>query len=117
VNGLDSVWGGKPDIEKAFSGVSDQVPCLTMMHEPDFFDEIAQVRKSFTQFSGHTHGGQCCVPLLGYAPVKVRYGKKYIFGSFQKDAQRQLSVSSGIGTVGIRVRFARAPEIVVHTLE
>ncbi len=73
--------------------------------------------ESFTQFSGHTHGGQCRVPLIGYAPVKVRYGEKYIEGHFEKSLDQQLYVSAGIGTVGLRVRFSCPPEIVLFTLK
>ncbi len=117
LNGLDSAWGGKPLIEKSFVGIPKESACLTMMHEPDVFDEIAQRRVSFTQFSGHTHGGQCRVPLIGYAPVKVRYGEKYIEGHFEKNLDQQLYVSAGIGTVGLRVRFSCPPEIVLFTLK
>lgn len=117
LNGLDSVWGGYPDLSKSFKGISDSTPCLTLMHEPDFFDTISQLGKNMVQFSGHTHGGQCRVPLVGYAPVKVKYGKKYILGHYQKESVQQLYVSSGVGTVGIRVRFSCPPEVVMFRLK
>ncbi len=117
LNGLDSVWGGIPDVNRSFKGISDTAPCLTLMHEPDFFDTIAELGKNMVQFSGHTHGGQCRVPLIGYAPVKVKYGKKYILGHYQNERKQQLYVSSGVGTVSLRVRFACPPEIVLFTLK
>ena len=116
IAGLDSVWGGAPDIRRSLSEIPKEQPALTLMHEPDFFDQIVEARGKFSQFSGHTHGGQCRVPLLGYAPVKVKYGKKYIDGHFQRAADQQLFVSSGIGTVELRARFACVPEIVLFTL-
>jgi hypothetical protein len=115
--GLDSVWGGEPLISHAYRGVAAKEASLLMMHEPDFFDEVAKEIRYFTQFSGHTHGGQCRVPLIGYAPVKIRYGKKYIRGSFEKRKDQSLYVSSGIGTGSLRVRFACPPELVLFTLK
>lgn len=76
---------------------------------------MADQRDLLLQVSGHTHGGQCRLPLLGYAPVKVRYGRKYVYGGFSRGDSR-LFVTRGIGTTGLRVRFACPPELAVLTL-
>lgn len=115
VNGLDSIWGGRPDPTKAWKGHQKDDPVLSLVHEPDPFDELYQSHPLDLQLSGHTHGGQCRVPLIGYAPAKVKYGRKFIYGHFQK-GDSQLFVGRGIGTVGVRVRFACAPELVILTL-
>jgi len=115
--GLDSAWAGKPDIKKAFYGISEDRVAITMMHEPDYFDEIVKFRQNFFQISGHTHGGQCRVPFVKYAPVKVKYGEKYIDGYYTREEGQQLFVSSGIGTSGLRVRFSCVPEVVLMTLQ
>ena len=114
--GLDSAWGGFPDIEKAYKGVRQEQAAITLMHEPDYFDEIRKHRQSICQLSGHTHGGQCRVPLVKYAPVTVKYGKKYIDGHFSHGENQRVFVSAGLGTTGLRVRFGCPPEVVVHTL-
>lgn len=110
----DHVWLGKPDPARALRGIPFGVPVLALVHEPDFFDEMS-VHRNLLQISGHTHGGQCRVPFLGYAPAKVRYGRKYIQGSFSHGASR-LFVTRGIGTTALRVRFACPPEVAVLTL-
>ncbi|MDA7888786.1 metallophosphoesterase [Akkermansiaceae bacterium] len=113
--GIDSIWGGVPDPAKTWKGHRKSDPVIALVHEPDAFDNLRENRRLDLQLSGHTHGGQCRVPLIGYAPAKVKYGKNYIYGHFQKD-QSQLWVGRGIGTVGLRVRFACAPELVLLTL-
>lgn len=114
VNGLDSIWGGHPSTERAWKGHKNS-PVISLVHEPDPFDELREARRIDLQLSGHTHGGQCRVPLIGYAPVKVKYGRKYIYGHFQnKDSH--LWVGRGIGTVGTRVRFACTPEVAILSL-
>lgn len=115
VAGSDYVWLGAPDVAKTLKGIPSDSPVIALVHEPDFFDNMRAVRDIDLQLSGHTHGGQCRVPLIGYAPVKVDYGKKYIYGHYQQD-RSQIFVSRGTGTSGLRVRFACPPELVVLTL-
>lgn len=110
----DHVWLGKPDPARTLRGIPSGVPVLALVHEPDFFDEMSAFR-NLLQISGHTHGGQCRVPFLGYVPAKVSYGRKYIQGSFSRGASR-LFVTRGIGTTGLRVRFACPPEAALLTL-
>ena len=115
INGLDSIWGGRPHPSKAWQGHKKNEPVIALVHEPDPFDELHQSHALDLQLSGHTHGGQCRVPLLNYRPAKVKFGRKFIYGHFQKN-NSQLFVGRGIGTVGPRVRFACMPELVILTL-
>lgn len=112
--GTDSVWSGTVDARACYRGHRDE-PVIALVHEPDVFDTLRRNHRVDLQLSGHTHGGQCRVPLLGYAPVKVRYGRNYIQGEYQADDSR-IFVSRSLGTVGQRVRFACAPEVAILTL-
>lgn len=112
---LDSIWGGHIDPARAWKGHRKDDPVIALVHEPDVFDQLHEVKQISLQLSGHTHGGQCRVPLIGYAPAKVRYGQNYIYGDFEKN-DAQLWVGRGIGTVGLRVRFACAPEVSLLTM-
>ncbi|MDB4410276.1 metallophosphoesterase, partial [bacterium] len=100
---------------RAWNGHKKDTPVISMVHEPDFFDELRSAKPLDLQLSGHTHGGQCRLPLVNYTPAKVKFGRNYIYGHFEKNAS-QLFVGRGIGTVGIRVRFACRPELVILTL-
>jgi len=114
--GTDFVWKGKPDPEKTLKGISKDIPVIALVHEPDYFDNMAARRDIQLQLSGHTHGGQCRVPVIGYAPRKVSFGQKYIHGTYTK-GDSTLFVSRGVGTSGPRVRFACLPELVMLTLK
>lgn len=115
VAGTDYVWLGNPDPARTFKGIAASTPIMALVHEPDYFDTITAHREIMLQLSGHTHGGQCRVPLTGYAPIKVKYGEKYVSGDFAC-GDSQLFVTRGVGTTGPRVRFACPPELAVLTL-
>ncbi|WP_018969941.1 metallophosphoesterase [Rubritalea marina] len=115
IAGTDYVWKGKPNAKAALHGIPEDASILALVHEPDYFDVMRAVRKIDLQLSGHTHGGQCRVPFFGYAPAKVNFGKLYIYDRYERDAS-QIFVSRGVGTTGVRVRFACPPELARITL-
>lgn len=114
VAGLDSAWGGSPDIAHALSGSPKNKGTVVLMHEPDNVDNLKHVPVPFLQLSGHTHGGQCCLP--GGVPVHLpKWGRNYAKGRFDL-GRVQLYVNRGIGCIGVPVRFACPPEITEITL-
>ena len=113
--GTDFVWLGKPDPQSTLKGIAKETPVLALVHEPDYFDNMTAHQDIMLQVSGHTHGGQCRVPMAGYAPAKVKYGQKYIYGHFAK-GDSNLFVTRGTGTSGLHVRFACPPELAILTL-
>lgn len=115
VAGTDFVWLGKPDPARTLKGISTNTPILALVHEPDYFDTMAAHRNISLQVSGHTHGGQCRVPLIGYVPRTVKLGRNYNYGEYSR-GESKLFVTRGVGTVGPRVRFACPPELAILTL-
>lgn len=115
VAGTDFVWLGTPDPARMLKGIPAETPVLALVHEPDYFDTLRSHREILLQLSGHTHGGQCRVPLVDYAPKTVKYGSKYVYGGFAS-GDSNLFVTRGVGTIGPRVRFACPPELAVLTL-
>ena len=115
VAGTDFVWLGEPDPGKTLKGIATNTPILALVHEPDYFDTMNAHREIMLQLSGHSHGGQCRVPLIGYAPKTVKYGTKYVEGLFSNGSS-DLFVTRGVGTTGPRVRFACPPELAILTL-
>ncbi len=111
----DYIWLGNPDPVATLKGIPNNAPLITMVHEPDYFDTMLKHHGHHLQLSGHTHGGQCRVPFIGYAPRTVKFGKKYIYGKYEQ-GESTVYVSRGLGTTGIRVRFSCLPEIALHTL-
>jgi len=84
------------------------------MHEPELVEEIARDRRVSPQLSGHTHGLQVKIPLVGgyLHPEKLR---KYARGLYKVN-ETWLYVNRGIGTIGLPVRFNARPEITEITL-
>jgi uncharacterized protein len=84
LTGLESYWTGKP----ALTPVADSPPNyrhVLLVHEPDSFDLHTDPRIAL-QVSGHTHGGQVCVPFLG-AVCLPTWGKKYEAGLYTRGEQ------------------------------
>ena len=115
IAGTDFVWDGRPDPSRTLRGIRPETPVIALVHEPDYFDIMSGHRDILLQLSGHTHGGQCRVPWLGIAPVTVKYGRKYIQGSYSQGPS-QLFVTRGVGTTSLRVRFACPPELAILRL-
>lgn len=110
--GIDDIWYGAPDLSATLQGIPEEALTLLLAHEPDLAD-VAAERHVDVQLSGHTHGGQITLPLLG-AFCLPRLGLRYARGSFQIGPMH-LYVSRGLG--GLPVRFHCPPEATLITLE
>lgn len=114
--GLDDIVLSKPDFEKAFSQINEKHFNLFISHAPDVVDRVMD-RPIDLQLSGHSHGGQVRLPIIG-APLTVPFGEKYIKGLYMltEKEERVLYVNSGIGTSQLPYRFLNPPEITLITL-
>ena len=109
---------GAPENEK-----SRALKRIVLAHTPDTAEipeltgggRSLRARRIDLMVSGHTHGGQVRVPLLG-APVTLsRYGQKYARGLVQGPIC-PVVISAGIGMSVFPVRFGVPPEVVEITL-
>ena len=118
--GLDDPVDGLPDPETAIpSSIRHRPnePTLLLCHAPDYVDHLLAHPPGQAvdlMLSGHTHGGQVRLPLLGALELP-ELGRKYVEGCFRL-GELQLYVNRGIGTVGIPFRFDCPPEITLMTL-
>ena len=116
VAGLDSFWAGRPSLTDALRDWRPGLPLLLLVHEPDGADKIAPRGIAGLQLSGHTHGGQVCLPGPRPIPLHVpSWGKKYKHGLHRVGAL-QLYVNRGIGCVGVPLRIGCPPEVTELTL-
>lgn len=113
--GLDDVMLGKPDIARALYGVDEERFTLLMVHEPDVADRFAD-RAVDLQLSGHSHGGQVQLPLIGHL-ITPPYADKYVEGHYAITENFDLYVSRGIGTTRLPYRFLCRPEYSVFQLK
>jgi predicted MPP superfamily phosphohydrolase len=109
--GLGDLWANEAVPDLAF-GRRSALPTLVLAHNPDTKDLISSQPWDL-MLSGHTHGGQVVIPLVGpcFAPVKDR---RYIAGLGLWNG-RQLYVSRGVGNVR-GYRFRSRPEVTVLDL-
>ena len=107
--GLDDGWSGRPDLNLALKDLTPGIPTILLMHEPDFADTFSLDKRVSLQLSGHTHGGQVRIPILG-APALPEYGKKYDSGLYRVN-EMWLYTNRGIGVIGPPVRLNCRPEI------
>lgn len=92
---------------------------LVLQHSPDVLDVITGPRliskDMKLMLSGHTHGGQIWLPLLGRPVVPSTYGQKYAAGHV-KDKGLDLFVTTGVGESILPFRFMVPPEIALLTI-
>jgi uncharacterized protein len=111
--GVDDVLAKGADVDQTLRKVPKDEAVVLMVHEPDYADDVARYPVDL-QLSGHSHGGQVRVPLVGplYLPEMAR---KYVRGLY-KVGELLLYTNAGLGTVEIPVRFDCAPEITLLTM-
>ncbi|MEZ4620036.1 MAG: metallophosphoesterase [Caldilineaceae bacterium] len=109
----DCIWG-HPDIHAALDGLSPHAPTLLLAHEPDVIDDFSLVGPIALQLSGHTHGGQVRLPILG-TPVLPKLGEKYVHGLYRVN-ESWVYTNRGLGMVSMPIRFNCPPEITEITL-
>ena len=85
---------------------------VLLSHRPELFDAYAACGVNFV-FSGHAHGGQFRLPLLGglFAPGQGFF-PRYDSGLY-REKNTGMVVSRGIGGSIVPLRFNNRPEIVV----
>ncbi len=112
--GLDDLWAGMPNVQKAMTGIPLNARKVLLMHNPDLFEELAPGRIEII-LAGHTHGGQVRLPFLGSLVTPSRFGSQYAKGLFTRDGST-MYVNRGIGMVIPAVRFLCPPEIAHFTV-
>lgn len=113
VAGVDDVCRGMNDLDHVLAILpDDDAPAILLCHEPDFADVSAQTKRFALQLSGHSHGGQVSLPMLG-APVLPKYARKYPTGHYTVQG---MHLYTNRGLAHPHVRYNCRPEITVITL-
>lgn len=115
LTGVGDLWSGDFRAREAFAGAATGEPALRLLlaHNPDSKDQLRDQPWDL-MLSGHTHGGQVVIPLVGapFAPVE---DFRYIEGLHTWE-DRQLFITRGVGTLH-RLRFNCRPEVSVLTVQ
>jgi predicted MPP superfamily phosphohydrolase len=99
--GVGDAWSKQLKPKKAFRGIVEADRTIVLSHNPDTKDELRTYPWKL-MLSGHTHGGQVKLPLVG-AIVAPIGDMRYIEG-LKPWGNRYIHVTCGVGNImGIRV--------------
>jgi predicted MPP superfamily phosphohydrolase len=113
IAGVDDVLDGQPNLAESLSEIPNGEATVLLVHEPDFADSARSFPVDL-QLSGHSHGGQIRVPLIG-APYLPPLAHKYPSGLLQLGGL-SLYTTRGIGTTFLPLRLNCPPEVTLLTL-
>lgn len=111
--GIDDALEAQPDLGAAIRRVPAGEAIVLLAHEPDFADQAALTPVDL-QLSGHSHGGQIWIPLIG-APWLPPLARNYPRGMY-KIENLILYTNIGIGTIRAPIRINCVPEVTLITL-
>lgn len=114
LSGIDDWSWAATSWSRAFTGLNANLPTILLSHQPSVLD-LGETQNVSLILSGHTHGGQINLPLLGAPARFATKDLKYAQGLFRR-GDTQLYVSSGTGVIGLPVRLGVRPEIAVLRL-
>lgn len=114
IAGIDDHLANRDNLKNVIDHVPYETTTILLAHEPDYADISAPTGKFDLQLSGHSHGGQICLPYLGsiYLPP---FGRKYPSGIYNIDGMI-LYTNRGLGASWFRYRYNCPPEISVISL-
>jgi predicted MPP superfamily phosphohydrolase len=99
---------------EALAGTAPDACRILLAHSPDIMPQARDAGVDLV-LSGHTHGGQVRLPLVGATVVPSRFGPRYAAGFFH-EGETRLYVTRGLGVVRLPVRFLCRPELAIITL-
>jgi len=102
----------RPSPKAAQNCGADQTK-IVITHSPDALKFAP--KDSALIVTGHTHGGQINIPLIGRRVTATRAGRDYAYGLKRYDGM-PVFITAGIGTSMLPARFRAPPEYVVITL-
>jgi len=121
--GEDSLWIAGVDDPHYFQthdlrGTRGKAPkdafVVLLSHSPETYAEAAGLDFAL-QLSGHTHGGQICLPGGRHLVVPCKVPRRFVAGAWMH-GPLQGYTSRGTGGCGVAARWNCPPEITLHTL-
>src|ERR1700730_7445056 len=103
------------DLAKAASQIPRAGFSILLYHTPEIYRQAADADFNLT-LSGHTHGGQICLP--GSIPITLCADLPRHMGAGSWKSHNMLGYTSvGLGSSLVPVRFNCPPEITLHHLQ
>jgi predicted MPP superfamily phosphohydrolase len=114
--GVDDYWESSYSLPKSLKGIPDSDCVILLSHNPDVNEDMTATGTQVDFIiSGHTHGGQIVLPVIGAPYLPSPFGQKYRAG-LVRDGKRQTYVSRGLGVFFAPIRLNCPPEVTILTL-
>ncbi len=110
----DSSYTGKADLGAALAGAPKEGVVVLLSHAPGIVRDERAGRAALI-LSGHTHGGQVALPVIGPLYVPSRLGRRYAAG-LHRIGGSWLFINRGLGEIAPPIRVNCPPEIALLTL-
>ena len=107
--GIEDLLEGRPDLHKSLDGVPLDAPTILLSHNPDIIRAGTAGRADLI-LSGHTHGGQIVLPLIGPTYTQTEQLSRGEASGYSRRGSTQVYVHRGLGE-GIPVRFGAPPHV------
>jgi len=107
--GVDDLWWDADDLAAGMRHIPARDPKILLCHNPVGI-RLAVEHHIDLVLSGHTHGGQVRLPVVGALYTRSKLGKRFIAGWNRLDGT-QIYISRGIGKVLVPLRVGCPPEI------
>jgi predicted MPP superfamily phosphohydrolase len=112
--GAGDFYADHRNLDRLLQTIPEKDCRIVLAHSPDSADSDYKHRIDL-MISGHTHGGQVVIPLVG-PPVLPTRNKTYSSGLKRSLKGENVFISRGIGWAKIPLRFNCPPEIAVLEL-
>ena len=114
IAGVEDFYTAFPNVKKAIRGIDNKDALVFLSHVPNIISKLPN--RDMLLLTGHTHGGQICIPFIDRSKLPGLLGEKYISG-FYKEKKINMYVNRGIGFIKPAIRLFSRPEITVFTLK
>lgn len=119
--GLTEIWTQPETLEQTVLELSQKtsgdIAKILLSHNPEIIKTYG-AKKFDLILSGHTHGGQIRLPLIGaLSSLPTDLGRKYDQGLFKLSNNNFLYINHGLGEAGPRARLFCPPEITLFEID
>jgi hypothetical protein len=114
--GVDDYWHGDMDLAGAMENYQDKAAVILLAHNPDVVNFLGDIETDLI-ISGHTHGGQIRLPLIGSVVQPPTNLPRNIEKGLEEWRENRVFITSGLGEFGPRARLFNLPEISVLNIK